>query len=740
MSDCGAKRFGKKEELGIMSNQGGLGKSSYRKHSLWMEHWTRASSSAEPQGGKSCSLFEEIGDVGYSKDCGALPFELIKARVAERFMLGVSNAGASAGNTQKSSSNMEGVNHNVCQGGQCKNVDGVDRSFESSMMQKNVNLYAANTVVSERFSVHKISDISVNARKVLSSDNLSSEWNHFPMFEINRKIDSILNPRRSALGTSPDKSFVPQKALKVNTCTSNVMTFSSKEYQFHSRQITDENVSKCRSAGGILSHQDSYIGLNSDHAGKKLKGHLSIEEPCCTKNETNSFCSLTDKCCASNLIVNSKDSSRWADENKFMFSAGRSDNENIEGTLWEKKLGPSVRCQKQQEFERVAFHGPALGREYEMQPINASATSKENDVETNCRGMVSANILNCEEDNLSTLGVDSAMKLTESCELPDAIENTLTMKCKGETLAAGKPPKDKLTNSKRKAPCLFEILTIPSKSQATCLKDPTSSGRSCGNMGSCLLGAQKQFSTKTDTLYSDAHRTSGFAATSTPKKANSLIGVSSCSRGNETVNLCAENHNSCSKATCVSKQEWSMSKTSSVNQDLILFQIGRMINPISSAPIESPVCSEPSDKWLKRLQHDISYPHFPCSKRSKVGNGSPSGGTCTLLGSADMINHVKEGQLRYGRSMNQQNGEVSPISTKSLNHWIGRWCQGGTPIYHGTSNVEKQTLKSSMLPNDLEGQFPSIAAMAMMGRVMNKLRPCELQKRGPSVVWKTLEL
>uniref|UniRef100_A0A0A9D2S9 Uncharacterized protein n=1 Tax=Arundo donax TaxID=35708 RepID=A0A0A9D2S9_ARUDO len=279
-------------------------------------------------------------------------------------------------------------------------------------------------------------------------------------------------------------------------------------------------------------------------------------------------------------------------------------------------------------------------------------------------------------------------------------------------------------------------------------------------MGSCLLGALMPFSTKTDTLYSDAHRASGFVATSTQKDsdcpnmakseqiATSSIRVSSCSRGNETVNVIAENHNSYSKATRASKQEWSMSETSSVNLDLILFQIGRMRNSISSALIESPVCSEPSGKWLKRLQHDISDPHFPCSKRSKVGNGPPPGGTCTMfgrdidydIGSADMSNHVKEEQLRYGRSMNQQNGEVSPISAKSLNRWIGRWCQGRTPIYRGTSNVEKQTPKSNLPPDDLEGQFPSIAAMAMMGRIMNKQRPCGLQKRGPSVVWKTHEL
>jgi hypothetical protein len=41
-----------------------------------------------------------------------------------------------------------------------------------------------------------------------------------------------------------------------------------------------------------------------------------------------------------------------------------------------------------------------------------------------------------------------------------------------------------------------------------------------------------------------------------------------------------------------------------------------------------------------------------------------------------------------------------------------------------------------MPPDDIEGQFPSIAALAMMGSVMNKLQPRELQRRGPLVAWK----
>jgi hypothetical protein len=79
-----------------------------------------------------------------------------------------------------------------------------------------------------------------------------------------------------------------------------------------------------------------------------------------------------------------------------------------------------------------------------------------------------------------------------------------------------------------------------------------------------------------------------------------------------------------------------------------------MRNPISSALIESAVCLEPSDKWLKHLQQDILDHHLPCSKRSKVGDGLPPEGACTVFGQvvnfdikkADLINQANEVQLR----------------------------------------------------------------------------------------------
>ena len=109
--------------------------------------------------------------------------------------------------------------------------------------------------------------------------------------------------------------------------------------------------------------------------------------------------------------------------------------------------------------------------------------------------------------------MESAADL-EGYLLPDQITNKLTEKSKnnGELLTHGPKSKEMHTGScNRRGPCLFEKLTIPSKSQSGYPKNSASSGKSSGfgvcmygtNIGSQLFGAQNQSSAKTETLYSD---------------------------------------------------------------------------------------------------------------------------------------------------------------------------------------------------------------------------------------------
>ncbi|KAL6618835.1 hypothetical protein ACP70R_033974 [Stipagrostis hirtigluma subsp. patula] len=164
---------------------------------------------------------------------------------------------------------------------------------------------------------------------------------------------------------------------------------------------------------------------------------------------------------------------------------------------------------------------------------------------------------------------------------------------------------------------------------------------------------------------------------------------------------------------------------------------------ISSGVIQAPVGAEPIDRFLKRVQLDISDPEIPSSKRSNVGDGPQLGETSCLFHMAlccnrseneGMIDRVKADRFLDQGSKLQDEQEATPVPAKSVNCWIGRW-------WHTCSSWRPRSGKAGeevdQASEELGGQFPSITAMAMMGRAMNKLRACERQKKDPSVMWKT---
>ncbi|XP_062180346.1 uncharacterized protein LOC133884803 [Phragmites australis] len=735
MSECTGSKCKKKEDFQVLLSKKDPRESSQHKHYLWMAHWTKASSSAEPL--KVSNRLEDANKGTSTK--------FMKSTVAERLMVGVSHGSASVQHAHQFNSTMWGVAHNVCKELGQKGNEQCHESFERSMKQNDMNLLA-QAVVSETYSIRKLSELPLDFQKLGSSDDPNSDRSHFPMFEINRQIDKILNPKcRSALGPA---------SLNVKMSASHVMALSSQEYRMQSHPIADENVDICKPAGGTVSHLKDPTNLGTDPSGQELKGHLSDTMSCpCNKDDNNSSNCLIDEQQTRHYFANSNQNPPYASSEKKSKYARSNKNQ--------------IAVHKQQDAAGVMFCAPVLGREFQNEPINCSNNRKQDgalEMYKSHGNVVSSSLLPYEQQHLKTHRMESAANLKDSYMPPDPITNILIANSNGEPLAHGKEPTEKSTGScKRKRPCLFETLTIPSKSQSAYPKNSVSSGKSSGfgvcmygtNIGSRLFGTQNQSSAKTETLYSDtlvSKSSAGIASLSAQKDYSrpnetkteqlatpSMRGGSGYSKVNGFSNV--NEHQS--EATTASKQSC-MPGTGNTNLDLILFQMGRMRNRISSNIVQPAVGAEPSDQWLKRLQLNTSDPELPSSKRSKLGDSPPPGEASCLFGmalhcdndDAEIIGRFKEDQALDEGSKLQDNQEIPPVPAKSMDRWVGRWCQGGTPAFHGDPGQGRQATKPDQASEKLGCQFPSIAAMAMMGRAMNKLRPCEHQKKGPFVVWK----
>lgn len=598
MSDCATNRFNKKEDFQVVLGKGNPGESSCHQHSKWMAHWTRASSSAY---GKSFSPLEDANNSTCTKDFEALPFELRKSSVAERLMLGRNYEGISMKNVQRLDPNMWGVAHDVWQEAEQTKTEWLDGYFQSSMiqMQKDENFYAKR-VVSETLSVCRLSDLPLDFQKLVNSDdNPDSHWNQLPMLSFSQKVDSILSPKwKYATGTVFDDLFVPQQIPKLNVGPSNLMACSHQECELQFPRMTDMVMDHCKPSGGIKYLLED--PTCSDHAGKKLK----------VDNKSSSDCGMDEQGTGHYFAnPNQEPLGRWG-EKQFNLSENSDKGQTVGGASLNHKSRTPAGLHKQEVAAGAVLSAPALGKEYKTLPINYFMNRKQDDEDF----YVASPLISDKHHHLNTHGMEYAANVTDSCMLPDPAANMLAINSNGCAMTRERQPVDKFTDSvKQNGPCLFEMLTIPSKPQSI--------------------------------VSSSMQKDNGCAERSNEQLATLSI------EGSPRYNKENRFHN-------VNANQWTP-ETEIMDWDPPLFQSSTR-NQVPNDTIRSSAGAGPNEKWLKRLLHDTTDPHVHRSKRPSTGDCRPVGGAGGMSGT-DIADHVEARCVRcwIGRLCR---GGVAPVS------------------------------------------------------------------------------
>ncbi|KAK4284728.1 hypothetical protein QN277_001516 [Acacia crassicarpa] len=200
------------------------------------------------------------------------------------------------------------------------------------------------------------------------------------------------------------------------------------------------------------------------------------------------------------------------------------------------------------------------------------------------------------------------------------------------------------------------------------------------------------------------------------------------------------------------ERETSTSKTQSLDVELLLSHANEHGNSKSSTCGNGPFGSEPSSRWLKRLKLSTSDSALgtrseklgepPCHENVHMIFTKIMKGRKTSL--EPKITSPTEGlNLPDLPATVSSNGRPSFVKSNqtvdaALSHpWIQRWCHNpaaSSPTKDDTMDLEPVT------EGFQKKQFPSIAAMALMGKAMGSLRPCKLMKKGPLVIWNTEKL
>lgn len=724
MSDSAGKRFNKKEDFEVVLSERDPGEMSSPKHSRWMTRWNKASSSAKPQV-LHCSSLEDANNGICTKDFGASPFELKKSRVAERLMWERNYERPSVEHVQQVSSKAWDVGHGGWPRSKRKLIEQRDGSSQNYVMQMQKDVHSqAKAVVSETFSVHRLSKLSLDFQS------------QFPMLGINKNIDKIINPkRRSATGAVSNDHLVPQQTLKLSMAPSNLTAFSSQVYELQSLRITDEIMDQCKPAGGIISLLEDPACLSSGPAGKKLKvDNNSLSDLLISEQHIGHSFANPDQASASPCRCS---------EMKFNLPENNGKGQKVVGVSQNLKSRTPAGLHKQQDASGVVFSAPELGTEYKTEPVNYPKDSKQDDE----KFYVACPLLSDKHHYRDTHRMECAANVTDSYLLLDPTPNISTVNRKGDAVTHERQPVDQFTDCiKHKGSCLFEMLTIPSKSQNAYPIDSLCSGKSSGfgvcmygtNASSSFLGAQNQF--PPERLHGDARyissegivpllrqKDNGSAEKAKPDKLATLS-VKGSSGYNKENRLHSGDVNQyfSSTGTTSSKQELCTPGTEIRDFDPLPFQLRRVRNQVPNDAIRLLPCTEPTDRWLKRLRHDVADPLVPSSKRPKIRDCHPAGGTSRMS------------DLREGMT----DADVDDHdAARSFHSWIGRWLRdGGDPALQEDPDQRKRAAATPDLASgELEGRFPSITAMAMMGRVMSKVRPFDHQRKGPWVMWKADE-
>lgn len=296
MSDPFVQRYDNSEDIQLVLGNVNVRKSCHPHPSQWKAHWMRESNSSTSH--NYCTVSDERCRKDIVKEQGCLPVENTKSKKANMLSIGM-NRGKTSVNKNRyraelselylTSDVYQSTESVGAENGRCKIIN-------NSVVQKKMKLFDAKAAASDTLSVHELSDSSAESAKfdichITNSGNGSSELNHFPMFGINHKIKSILNPKKGTENGAVDNRFSePQKLFNGTKLVPNVIEFASEKQQLHAKRMTGkkQEIESCKSIKGFLHCPDDLTGSISHSAIDGLEIFGSDMRPSsCTRGESD---------------------------------------------------------------------------------------------------------------------------------------------------------------------------------------------------------------------------------------------------------------------------------------------------------------------------------------------------------------------------------------------------------------------------------------------------------------------
>lgn len=205
----------------------------------------------------------------------------------------------------------------------------------------------------------------------------------------------------------------------------------------------------------------------------------------------------------------------------------------------------------------------------------------------------------------------------------------------------------------------------------------------------------------------------------------------------------------------VDGMETSSSRTQSLEAEHIFSHAELPTNTKNCAVLDVMDGSDPSIRWVKRLKPNAAGSSY-ATKWSDMEEASSHEKVNRFLSNmrrCSVTNSEHTASKRSGKEPMALDGNVRLLSNRespssdsveksqeiSLSHpWIKRWCHESTasPPKNDKAVVICEPEKSISKMDELhKKQYPSIAAMAMIGKALNSVQTCHFRRTGPYIVW-----
>ncbi|XP_020577431.1 uncharacterized protein LOC110022698 [Phalaenopsis equestris] len=579
---------------------------------------------------------------------------------------------------------------------------GKFKAVEKSSMRRKVEAIDDETTFSEKVSTQQLTESSIKWKNSGSSsccqslDISESDFEHFPMREINRKIESLLaSKKKSSYGAVSVKIVTENLSLCESTGTSSLVELApgSCLAAKHYEGFLPDNAADMDGASSPVIHGCKYQKTNM--VACMFSSGLTYLDPM-----NNNLCS----CCSS-----SKSMTTGIKRKTSSISEGL-------GNSWTSLKGGSTHLLR--ESSPADFP-------YSFLPERHVSEVKGDSPMPNCS--------------------KHDMSLPESCQILKSVDYGERCQKFSSTvkylLVADKVEKYQCLRKQTKGDSTFTQVyantssTLPTKQNYGKKKKSTAplqkfvsdeDMNDCDDNDAHLIAEHNEFLTNTDTVYSHpSHRSSSLPGESFSRSQKGITSSNLrnpnpvfASSGDVSTTKVetgmaekreAEHAASTHEATDARHRKASVSSTESLAADHHIASQVRASDASSSNPLPNHTSgSETCSRWIKRLQDNHSKT-APCTKRFRRGDDSSNGD-----------------------------------SDEFVQLWRRRWRHSGDES-SSTASMPSVPLtllpeKSSAALEKFEGKMSaSIGGMALMGKAMKNYRPYRIRREEGCLVWNTGE-